>query len=241
MDHWTDQLGVPADAFETAGVVVGEAGHDAGVQVFARDGAVAVGASPGLVADCRDHADELAAGAVGRPDELRAWVEERVAPVETVLGPAFYGYTDAESFESVESAARVLTADDEAIYDRFRAAVPAEEWDAGGPSFEAGETVGVEADGRLIAAAGYEVWDGRIAHVGVVTHPDYRSRGFGRAVVSRATERALAAGLWPQYRTLDEWPWSVALAAGLGFERFATGALVVTRRSGRARSDTGGS
>ena len=99
--------------------------------------------------------------------------------------------------------------------------------DAEEPGFEPGETVGIEADGRLVAAAGYEVWDERIAHISVVTHPDYRSRGLGQAVVSRATDRALDAGLWPQYRTLDAWPWSVALAEGLSFERFASGSLVV--------------
>ncbi|MFD1646765.1 GNAT family N-acetyltransferase [Haloarchaeobius litoreus] len=225
--YWTDQLGVSGDAFETGGVVVGEVGDDAGVQVFVRDGTVAVGAPSAFVADCRARADALAAVAADDPAALERWVEERVAPVETVLGPAFYGYTDRERFEPVASAARVLTDDDEAAYDRFRAAVPADEWDAGGPAFEPGETVGIEADGRLVAAAGFKVWDEQIAHVGVVTHPDYRSRGFGRAVVSRATERALDAGLWPQYRTLDAWPWSVALAEGLGFERFATGLLVV--------------
>lgn len=225
--YWTERLGVPADAFETDGVVVGAVGHDDGVQVFARNDAVVVGAPSSLVADCRAHIDELASVAVDEPSTLDRWVAAHVAPVETVLGPAFYGYTDAEHFEPVESTARVLTAEDETAYERFQAAVPADEWDAGGPAFEPGETVGIEAEGRLVAAAGYEVWDERIAHVGVVTHPEYRSRGFGRAVVSRATERALAAGLWPQYRTLEAWPWSVALAEGLGFERFATGSLVV--------------
>ena len=225
--YWTDQLGIPANAFETDGVVVGEASDDAGVQVFVRDGTIAVGAPSPLVVDCRAHADELDAVTVEDPAALERWVETQVAPVETVLGPAYYGYTDAESFEPVESDARVLTAGEEATYDRFRAAVPADEWDAGGPAFVPDETVGVEADGQLVAAAGYEVWDERIAHVGVVTHPDYRSRGFGRAVVSRATERALDTGLWPQYRTLEAWPWSVALAERLGFERFATGSLVV--------------
>jgi GNAT superfamily N-acetyltransferase len=225
--YWTEQLGVSTDAFETDGVVVGETPHDDGVQVFVREETVAVGAPSALVVDCRAHADELAAVAADDPAALERWVETHVAPVETVLGPAFYGYTDAESFEPVTSSARVLTAADETVFDRFQRTVPADEWDAGGPAFEPGETVGVEADGRLVAAAGYEVWDEQIAHVGVVTHPDYRSRGFGRAVVSRATERALDAGLWPQYRTLDGWPWSVALAEGLGFERFATGSLVV--------------
>ncbi|WP_440988282.1 GNAT family N-acetyltransferase [Haloarchaeobius baliensis] len=225
--YWTDQLGVPGDAFESEGVVVGETGAEAGIQVFVRDGTVAIGAPSPHVADCRAHAADLAAVATDDPAALTRWVADHVTTVETVLGPAYYGYTDAERFEPVASAARVLTADDEAAYDRFRTAVPAEEWDAGGPAFEPGETVGVAADGQLVAAAGYEVWDEQVAHVGVVTHPDHRSRGFGRAVVSRATERALDAGLWPQYRTLDAWPWSVSLADGLGFERFATGSLVV--------------
>ena len=55
-----------------------------------------------------------------------------------------------------------------------------------------------------------------------MTHPDHRSSGHGRAVVSLVTERALEVGLVPQYRTADTWPWSVALAEGLGYERFAT-------------------
>lgn len=231
--YWAAQLGVPADAFEQDGVVVGETAHDDGVQVFVREGTVAVGAPSTLVAECRAHADELVSVTVDDPAALGRWVTDRIVPVETVLGPAFYGYTDAESVAPVESPARVLTATDEGAYGRFQRAVPADEWDAGGPAFEPGETVGIEADGRLVAAAGYEVWDERIAHISVVTHPDYRSRGLGRAVVSRATERALDAGLWPQYRTLDAWPWSVALAEGLGFERFATGSLVVAQPSNR--------
>ena len=70
--------------------------------------------------------------------------------------------------------------------------------------------------------AGYDIWDGLIAHVAVVTHPDHRSSGNGRAAASLLTDRALDAGLLPQYRTSDAWPWSVALAEGLGYERFAT-------------------
>ena len=63
-----------------------------------------------------------------------------------------------------------------------------------------------------------------------MTHPDHRSAGHGRAAVSLLTDRALDAGLLPQYRTADTWPWSVALAEGLGYERFATSYLGVRDR-----------
>jgi GNAT superfamily N-acetyltransferase len=81
-------------------------------------------------------------------------------------------------------------------------------------------------DHELVAAAAYDVWDDLLAHLAVVASPERRNQGYGRAVVSRATERALAEGLIPQYRTADAWPWSVALAEGLGFCQFGTSVLV---------------
>jgi GNAT superfamily N-acetyltransferase len=151
---------------------------------------------------------------------VRDRLEAVVAP-ERVLGPAFYGYVDPTTFDPVDDEARVLETDDESAFETLRAAVPDEEWANGGPEFRPGETVGRFVD-DLVAVAGYDVWDGLIAHVAVVTHPDHRSSGNGRAAVSLLTDRALDAGLLPQYRTSDAWPWSVALAEGLGYERFAT-------------------
>ena len=143
--------------------------------------------------------------------------------IETVLGPAFWGYTDQEAFTAIESDARLLNTADKPAYDAFRSRVADEDWDNGGPSFVPRETTGLFVEGELVAASGYEVWDELIAHIAVVTHPDYRGNSYGQAVVSRATETALTAGLLPQYRTLDAWPWSVALARKLRYTRFATG------------------
>ena len=139
-----------------------------------------------------------------------------------MLGPAFYGYADPTTFDPVDDEARVLDESDESAFETLRAAVPGEEWNQGGPAFAPGWTVGRVVDGALVAVAGYDVRGGLLAHVAVVTHPDHRSAGHGRAVVSLVTERALEVGLVPQYRTADAWPWSVVLAEGLGYERFAT-------------------
>lgn len=101
----------------------------------------------------------------------------------------------------------------------FRRSIPGEQ---GGMQFIPGKTVGLFVDEQLVAAAGFTVWNGLLAHLAVVTHPNYRSQGYGKTVVSRATEQAFADGLLPQYRTSDVWPWSVALAQSLGFHRFTT-------------------
>lgn len=223
-EYWAGKLGVEPRAFEEDGVTVGETdGED--LDLFVRDGAVVVGAPSEVRAACERTADDLAAAA---PDAAAVgeWVAG-VEAVETVLGPAFYGYADAATFDPVDADARVLDADDDPAFEDLRAAVPEEEWANGGPAFRPGETVGRVVGGDLVAVAGHEVWDGLLAHVAVVTHPDHRGEGYGRAVVSLVTDRALDAGLVPQYRTADAWPWSVALAEGLGYQRFATSYLGV--------------
>jgi RimJ/RimL family protein N-acetyltransferase len=219
--YWADRLGVSVDAFEGSGVTVGVA-TEGGVQVFRCGESVVVGAPAEMVAVVRERAGSLADAE--REDDVAGWLEG-FDPVEGVLGPTFYGYADRESFSPVESDARVLRADDEGAFESLRVAVPEQEWEHGGPAFTPGETVGVFEDGSLVAVSGFAVWDDLLAHLAVVAHPAHRGEGHGQAVVSRAAERAFTAGYVPQYRTADAWPWSVALAERLGFERFATAFL----------------
>jgi predicted GNAT family acetyltransferase len=74
----------------------------------------------------------------------------------------------------------------------------------------------------LVAVAGYRVWPGSLAHLGVVTHPGYRGRGYGTAVVQRMATEALREGLVPQYRAQMGNGASIAIATALGFEPCAT-------------------
>ena len=74
---------------------------------------------------------------------------------------------------------------------------------------------------RILAVAHYEVWGGAIAHVGVVAEPGARGAGRGHAVVSAITGVALAEGLVPQYRTLENNAPSLKVASDLGFEAYA--------------------
>jgi GNAT superfamily N-acetyltransferase len=244
--YWADRLGVSTEALVSAGTSTGHA-DEGGVQVFRRDEALVVAAPPALADVVAGRLDGLVDAREARRDGWTASADWRsrasadddpvgewldgIGRVVDVLGPTFYGYVDRETFTPAASAARVLTAGDEAAFGALRRAVSDAEWDAGGPAFTPGETVGLFVGDDLVAVSGRTVWDDLLAHLSVVVHPDHRGAGHGRAVVSLATERALADGLVPQYRTADAWPWSVALAESLGYERFATAWLGVTAGS----------
>lgn len=226
--YWGDRLGVPPAAFEERGVTVGSAA-EGGIQLFYRNDAAVVGAPNGLLDPVEDRATALVPADTGTADDVSEWLTH-FDSIAHALGPTFYGYADRETFIPTESEARVLRSADSSSFRTFRNDVPNDEWDQGGMQFTPGETVGRFVDGELVAIAGYDGWEGLLAHLAVVTHPDHRGHGYGQAVVSRATEQALAAGLLPQYRTADAWPWSVTLAENLGFHRFAKAYFGLSRR-----------
>lgn len=74
-----------------------------------------------------------------------------------------------------------------------------------------------ESTGEVLAAAGREVWQGVLGHIGVLTHPDHRGLGLGRFAAAVATEEAFVDGLIPQWRAAAESPGSLRMAISLGF------------------------
>ena len=218
--YWADRLGVPPNAFEKSGGTVGSA-DEGGIQLFFHGDSLIVGVSDPLLDPAKDRSETGLPLDAEYEDAVHGWLT-RFDGIDQAIGPTFYGYADRETFSPVKSDARVLTAADAAAYQSFQRSIPDDEWEQGGTQFTPGETAGLFVDEELVAVAGFDVWEGVLAHLAVVTHPDHRGHGYGRSVVSQATEKAFADGLLPQYRTSDAWPWSVALAQDLGFHRFAT-------------------
>jgi GNAT superfamily N-acetyltransferase len=76
---------------------------------------------------------------------------------------------------------------------------------------------GVEADGRLVATATLLVYRQRLAWIGMVlTHPEYRGRGFARRLVVAALERADLLGV--ETVKLDATEQGRSLYETLGFQ-----------------------
>jgi GNAT superfamily N-acetyltransferase len=77
----------------------------------------------------------------------------------------------------------------------------------------------VDLSGAPIAVAGYEVWSGTVAQLGVLVDPLQRGRGVGRRVANLAIDDARSRGLIPQWRVRVDNASSVSLAEQLGFTR----------------------
>ena len=161
-------------------------------------------------------------------DRWRAVFGERV---QAVVGPAAVAYADAGTLRhfAADAELRVLGDADRRALDAFRRALPAQEWEHGGPEPGSGPVVGAFAGGELAAVAGYEVWGGRIAHLSIVTHPAHRGRGLGALAVALAARTALDRGLLPQYRTLLANTPAMSIARRLGFVPYATSLAVRLR------------
>ena len=147
----------------------------------------------------------------------------------TVIGPAYIGY--AEAVLSPGHPARSLTGRDALAAQSLQAACAEAEWEHGGSRVGTHPSSGVFVSSDLVALAGYEVWGGTIAHLSVITHPAYRGRGFGRSVVAHLAQVALAAGLVPQYRTLQSNRASMRIGESLGFVLYATSVAVRLSRA----------
>jgi RimJ/RimL family protein N-acetyltransferase len=121
----------------------------------------------------------------------------------------------------VSDGTRQLTPDDEDAFARFTDEAP--EADLNEAFVELGHWLvfGTFVDGRLVAAASMYPWHGtQLADLGVITLPDYRGRGLGRATVRAMSARAIELGYEPQYRCqIDNAP-SITLAKSAGFARY---------------------
>ncbi|HST67608.1 MAG TPA: GNAT family N-acetyltransferase, partial [Mycobacteriales bacterium] len=73
----------------------------------------------------------------------------------------------------------------------------------------------IRSGGSVVAAAGYDRWPARTAHLCVLTDPAHRGRGHATRVAAVATAAALADGLLPQWRARV--PASLRVADKLGY------------------------
>ena len=141
--------------------------------------------------------------------------------VDRVIGPAWLGYADASDFRPAPTLeARLLTGEDLPALRQLAATAGPTEWAHSGIDPARPPVFGCYADKILAAAGMLEPWGDRLLHVGILTHPAYRGRGFGKAVVSAMATHGVAAGSVVQYRTLTGNLASVAIARSLGFQHF---------------------
>lgn len=236
-----DQFGVPAEALRAPGVRVIAHGPALaeyhGVYVWAMsasaasaDTSVIVSAPPALLDETQAALAEKAANTTGAALDPEFWRMTLGERMEGVVGPSYQGYLDAGVFRPlVDNPARMLTAGERAsgALAALAAACPVDEWEHSAilPDDEPIFVV-ADAGGALLAAASLTGEGGDQVGVGVVTRPEARGRGLGRAVVSALSAWALPRGPVVHYQTLRANTGSVAIARSLGYQDVASALAV---------------
>ncbi|MGW1227957.1 GNAT family N-acetyltransferase [Streptomyces sp. NPDC001478] len=178
--------------------------------------------------------DGLPPGALTDPVRIAARL-----PVAEVLGPAALAYLEPGDFRQhpgPDGAVTTLPAGHAELLGLLGAVSEADAEECGLDALTSPAFVVRDAGGAIPAAAGYEEWPARTAHLCVLTTPRARGRGLARQVASAATAHALAAGLLPQWRARPEASRRVARA--LGFRELGR-QLSVLLTEARPVADTG--
>ena len=153
------------------------------------------GATPGLGGALHARADGL--------DWAADWLTFAAGGVRVaeVRGPARLAYVDETTFRPPARGPRIDHVDgDGTEARRFLASVPVADAEEAGIASCTSPWFCIADGDDLVAAAGYRVWSGELAHLSVLVAPEARGRGRGRAVAGAATEHALANGLLGQWR-----------------------------------------
>ena len=214
-EYWAGFFGVAVSELLSAEPkIVPHAGlqNYQGVWLFRRDPKVVISAPPNLVAVLESHPS-------------RCFTDEELIDllgnkVDRVIGPAFQGFLTQAEFRPRASEARLLTKQDEESLHKLQAACDEEQWEHSDIEIGCEPIWGCYADGLLVAAATYRTEAGA-AFSGLITHPQFRRRGFGKAVLSQATEHGLNSNLLMLYQTLVANKPAMAAAQSLGYKLYA--------------------
>ncbi|HEX5440590.1 MAG TPA: GNAT family N-acetyltransferase [Ktedonobacterales bacterium] len=223
--YWASFLGCAPERLETPGTWVGphsDAGlaDYRGVYLLRRGESCVVSVPAPLLAMVTEQLAGLPATSSFDSARLQRLFGDAI---ERFVGPAWQGFLRADDFRPVARPnVRQLTAADAPALRRLEDACGEQEWEHSGIGGAEQVTFGAFAGDRLVAAGMGEPLAATLLHIGIITHPDERGQGHGRAVVSAISAYALGVGLVPRYQTLAANTPSVAIARALGFTHYAT-------------------
>ncbi len=227
---WAGFFGTPIEALDEAGAqVVAHAGLGdyPGVWFFVRGAACIVSAPARWEEPIREALSERTFDALLSEEGLATLFGEALAGT---VGPAFHGELDPARFRPhAAREVRPIEASDAQAVRGLQAACEGRAWEDGSVALDVPGAFGCFEDDALLAAASVTDWDPETVGPNVVTHPDRRRTGCGKAVVSAVVSRALEAGKVLTYQTLMENQSSLGIARSLGFEQYASHVAVRLR------------
>ncbi|MGI6664480.1 MAG: GNAT family N-acetyltransferase [Christensenellaceae bacterium] len=140
------------------------------------------------------------------------------------IGPCWLGYankapkeTKDDSSISIEAPSAIKQA-----LNALKESCSADDWANSGID-ENSIAVAVKYHGdKIVAAADYHMWGEAVAHIGIITHPAFRGKGYAKEALRAITREILQKGLLPQYRTLLANKAARNVAEAYGFQGYGT-------------------
>lgn len=134
---------------------------------------------------------------------LWQWAIPRLCPRRAfaeIYGPAYVLYCSQVMPQASRAVTiRLLTAADQQSIQQFHQAMGSVVWQVDQPQLWP-RLCGIFQDDRLVAAGAVRLWAERIGEIFVDTLPQYRRRGYARAVAHHLTDWVLRETPWlPQY------------------------------------------
>ncbi|MGG0186863.1 GNAT family N-acetyltransferase [Bacillus rhizoplanae] len=139
--------------------------------------------------------------------------------VDIIIGPTFLGYANKTDFYPVFTHQVSLI--DEMQHDylyELKEECSELEWERSDIELNRQPIMGCFVQNKLVAAGSWRD-KGGVLSIGILTHPQYRKQGFGKAIVSALTQYGLQCGGIMQYQTLESNTSSVSIASSLGYKR----------------------
>ncbi len=220
--YWFDELGcseTDLEAGKTKVVAHGKMEGYSGVKFFHSNNSTIISAPESLIKELEQKITNVDSTTSFEINFIKKILNEKL---DRIIGPAFIGFIDEKSFLPISTTdTKELDTDDWSLVEKLFQSCTAIEIDHS--SLEKGQAMaGVFIYGTLVGVAGYEILEGLVAHIGILTNTNYRGQGIAKKALSKITEMALKANLGVQYQTLDSNIASVKCAERLGFKRFAT-------------------
>lgn len=234
---WATFLGVDPSHWGLAGVSVrahvGLAGYK-GLWCFRRGDRVVVSAPAAWVPQLQARlSDGEAEGLLNESCLANLLGDDFVS----LIGPAFQGCLEPTAFRHVSARdVRPLGQEDVPAYDRLRAECGPEAVGYSG-ILKSTERVGYFHGSTLLAVAGYRPWSDAAGDPCILTHTEFRGRGYGTAVTSALVQRTLNEGKLLLYQTLEANVGAVRIARKLGYEQYARHVAVHLRNYSPALED----
>ncbi len=113
-----------------------------------------------------------------------------------------------------------LGSEDKSKFQGLKEVCSETEWGHSCLNLDSENTFGILKQGTLVSAAHYLIFPGKLASLGMITNPNYRTQGYAQQATIGAIKHALNCDFNIHFQTLLENTAAIKLSKKLGFDQF---------------------